>query len=268
MGATGQDFSSVCRSWRQFRRLSQLELALAANVSQRHVSWLETGKSQPSREMVVRLSEALDVPLRERNVMLQAAGYAGTFRERELSEPAMEPAMNVLKTMLDHHDPLPAFVIDPCWNVKMQNAAADRMLKFGTDAQLWTLDDDNSVRNVAWLTLHPQGLRPHITNWSQIAPDFARRLRRQAMASVDPEVQEALQQLIALAGPEEEFALDQSELHPALPMDIKVGDIELSFFTVVSAFDSPLDVTLDELRIESLYPTNEQTRAFFHALAA
>ena len=115
------DFKSVCRQWRQHRKLSQLDLALAAEVSQRHVSWLETGRSQPSRDMVIRLSDAMEIPLRERNVLLQSAGYSAGYTEKRLDEPGMEPVLDVLKHVLKFHNPFPAVAVDRFWNVKMQN---------------------------------------------------------------------------------------------------------------------------------------------------
>ena len=124
--AASQPFQSICRQWRQFRKLSQLDLALAANVSQRHVSWLETGRSQPSREMVVRLSEAMDIPLRERNLLLQSAGFAAEYRESTLEDPAMAPVLDALTRVLEHHEPLPAMVVDRFWNVRMRWMGAGR----------------------------------------------------------------------------------------------------------------------------------------------
>tara|TARA_B110000503_G_scaffold23800_2_gene37298 strand:+ start:9179 stop:9637 length:459 start_codon:yes stop_codon:yes gene_type:complete len=128
-----QQFQSICRKWRQLRKLSQPDLALVANVSQRHVSWPETGRSQPSREMVVRLSDAMEIPLRERNVLLQCAGYFALYNESSLEEPAMAPVLEVLSSVLQHHDPLPAVVVDRFWNVKMKNYSADFLPGIGGD---------------------------------------------------------------------------------------------------------------------------------------
>ena len=134
--AIPQNFKSICRQWRQFRKLSQLDLALAANVSQRHVSWLETGRSQPSREMVVRLSDAMEIPLRERNVLFQSAGYATTYSESKLDEPAMAPVLDALNHVLLHHEPLPAVVIDRLWNIVRKNAAADLLFSIDGDPEV------------------------------------------------------------------------------------------------------------------------------------
>jgi len=131
--ATRQDFRGVCRRWRQHRKLSQLDLALAAGVSQRHVSWLETGRSQPSREMVIRLSEAMEVPLRERNVLLQSAGFSAVYEEKRLDEPAMRPVLDAVRHVLAHHEPYPAVAVDRFWNVKMQNRAAEPLLALADD---------------------------------------------------------------------------------------------------------------------------------------
>lgn len=129
------NFTSMCCQWRQYRRLSQLDLALEADISQRHLSYLETGRSRPSREMVLRLAEAMDIPLRERNAFLQAAGYSAAYSETDLDEPTMAPIMEALDNILRRHEPLPAVVVDRFWNVKMQNKAAGLLLSVGGDPE-------------------------------------------------------------------------------------------------------------------------------------
>lgn len=258
-----QNFPSVCRQWRQFRKLSQLDLALAANVSQRHVSWLETGRSQPSREMVVRLSEAMDIPLRERNVLLTAAGFRASYSESKLDEPIMAPVLEALEQVLQHHEPLPAVVVDRFWTVRMQNCSAGKLLQA---AGIETEKLATTKLNLAELTLHPDGMRRFITNWDQAAPSFVRRLRTEALASGDPEVQERYEQYIALAGPLEDTDPVLANLLPVLPLELNIDGLELSLFSVISTFGTPQDITTDELRIESFYPTDEKTRVFFRNL--
>ena len=261
-------FNDLFREWRQFRRISQLELALAANVSQRHVSWLETGRSQPSREMVLRLAEALDVPLRERNALLVSAGFAAVYSESSLEDPVMAPIESALRQVLDHHDPLPAFVVDRLWNVRMENKAANLLLGVAGDpAELMTSLGMPGAVNLAMLTLHPEGLRPFISNWDHAAPHFVRRLRQEAAASGDSDLQEKMARVTALAGLEDDSVPLTEALLPVLPLEIDLNGIPLSLFSVISTFGTPQDVTTDELRVEAFYPTDESTAAFFRNLA-
>lgn len=266
--ATGQasSFQTMCRHWRQTRKLSQLDLALAANVSQRHVSWLETGRSRPSREMVLRLSEAMDIPLRDRNLLFQAAGYAASYRETDLEQPDMAPVREALQQILAHHSPLPAVVVDRYWNVKLRNPAADGLLALAQDMDdpLDDITPEGEV-NLALLTVHPQGLRQYVTNWQEAAPSFLRRLHNEALTSGDPKMMKHYQALLHLAGEMPETVPVGVSLLPVLPLELRLGDVSLSLFSVISTFGTPQDVTTDELRIEAFYPTDEATRAFFHA---
>mgnify|MGYP001822509786 FL=1 len=263
MSATShQDFKTVCRHWRQFRRLSQLDLALAANVSQRHVSWLETGRSRPSREMVLRLSEAMEIPLRARNTLLQAAGFAAAYQESGLDEDSMAPVLDALERVLEHHEPLPAIVVDRCWNVRRQNRASERLL--GAIGDLTPLlQASGDELNLALLTLHPDGLRRMISNWEQAARAFVRRLESEARAAGDPAVRERLRSFIELAGPLDDDAPPTEGLVPVLPLTLNLDGLALSLFSVISTFGTPQDITTDELRIETFFPADEATRQFF-----
>lgn len=264
--ATSRQFRSVCRQWRQFRKLSQLDLALAANISQRHLSWLETGRSQPSREMVARLSDAMEIPLRERNVLFQSAGYAAAYRETQLDEPAMAPVLDALNRVLQHHEPLPAVVVDRLWDVKRKNRAADLMFSIGGDpADMLARTGGDGEFNLALLTVHPQGLRPYIANWDQVAPAFVHRLKSEALASGDPAMQKRFARYIDLAGPLEVSEPLHASLLPVLPLELNIDGLELSLFSVISTFGTPQDITTDELRIEAFYPTDEQTAEFFRS---
>ena len=260
------EFSGFCRRWRQYRKFSQLELALAANVSQRHLSWLETGRSKPSREMVIRLSEAFDMPLRERNAFLQAAGFSAAYSETTLDAPAMEAVLAAVRSVLDHHDPLPAVVIDRFWNIRMLNRGSELLFSVTGDPDLlWAQVEDDGSRNLARLTLHPHGLRQYLENWDQAAPDFLRRLRREASASGDAAVRAHLETLIELAGPLPEGERAQPYLMPVLPLEMQAGGLKLSLFSVISNFGTPQDITTEELRIESFYPSDEATKALFYS---
>jgi transcriptional regulator with XRE-family HTH domain len=258
-------FTQECRKWRQFRKLSQLDLALEANISQRHLSYLETGRSRPSRDMVIQLCHAMDIPLRERNGLLQAAGYSALYKESGLDEPTMEPVMKAVKRVLDHHNPLPAIVVDRFWDVQMTNTSADRLLALiGSMSDVFSPDSLQRKLNIAEITLHPEGLRKFITNWEQSAPLFVNRLRSEIASSVDEQVQERLEKYIALAAPlYEQNNLEQSLL-PVMPLDINIGGITLSLFSMMSTVGTPQDITADELRIESFYPNDEATELFFN----
>lgn len=283
VASTVQNFQSVCRQWRQFRKMSQLDLALAANISQRHISWLETGRSRPSREMVIRLSDAMDIPLRERNILLQTAGFSSAYRETTLNEPAMAPVLDALNHVLSHHEPLPAVVVDRFWNVKRKNRAADLLLGIDgdRDAMLERIGSGGEI-NLALLTLHPQGLRPYIRNWQQVAPSFIHRLKSEALASGDSKVREHFARYIELAGPIEDgspaadpaatpaaapaAAPANNSLLPVLPLELDIHGLQLSLFSVISTFGTPQDITTDELRIEAFYPTDAKTQQFFQSM--
>lgn len=259
-------FRELFRRWRHHRKLSQLDLALAAGVSQRHVSWLETGRSQPSREMVIRLSDAMEIPLRERNVLLQSAGYSALYTEKRLDEPGMEPVLEAVRHLLDHHDPYPAVAVDRFWNVKMQNVAAGSLLGLVDDPSVMTdATSEQGEPNLALLSLHPEGLRRYIANWSQVAPPFIRRLRSEALASGDARMQARFERFIALAGSIGEAEWGHEGLTPVLPLEIVVGDVVLRVFSIISTIGTPQDVTADELRVEAFFPADPDTERFFRA---
>ncbi|MEL7312806.1 MAG: helix-turn-helix domain-containing protein [Pseudomonadota bacterium] len=259
-------FPQVCRDWRQRRKLSQLELSLRADVSQRHVSWLERGKSQPSRSMVIRLSEAMDMPLRARNLMLQAAGFAPIYKESALDDTDMAPVLQAVTRILSHHDPFPSLVVDRFWNVLMQNDAATRMFGAVGDLQAMSqnLGSSNTV-NLAFLTLHEAGLRRFITNFEQAAPAFLQRLRAESESSGDEERIEQYRALAKLVDPSMESSAS-APLLPVLPLELDLHGVRLSLFSVISTLGTPQDVTTDEIRIESFYPNDDSTDTFFRGV--
>ncbi len=264
MAMASREFSDGCRRWRRHRKLSQLELALSAGVSQRHVSWLETGRSQPSREMVIRLSEAMEIPLRERNVLLQSAGYAAAYAEKGLDEPGMEPVFDAVRHILEHHEPYPAVAVDRFWNVKTQNQASRVLFRLTGDPEAMVdRSGEAGESNLALLSLHPKGLRPFIANWESVAGSFIRRLRSEALASGDALMHERFEQFIELAGPVGEEPWTPEGLLPVIPLEFKLGDLDLSMFSVITTIGTPQDVTADELRIEAFFPADEPTEAFF-----
>jgi len=256
-------FTDSLREWRKHRKMSQLDLALRADVSQRHVSWLETGRSQPSREMVVRLSDAMDIPLRERNSILNAAGFAKLYSERELDDPSMAPIKNILTELLRHHEPYPTVVFDKQWNIKMQNNAAQAIFEIGGPADnVWQAIDNDGHKNIALLTIHPNGLRQFISNWDEISGPFLRRLKKEALESGDAEVIARYEQVAQYAGTEFDEPIGESIL-PMMPIELELGTLKLSLCSVISTFGTAQDITANELRIETFYPTNEQTAKFF-----
>lgn len=261
-------FSTELKRWRGLRKFSQLELALAANVSQRHISWLETGKSAPSRQMIVQLCEAMDVPLRARNALLISGGFAPAYRESQLDAEQMVPINDALRVMLDHHQPFPAFVVDRDWCVHMTNAPADLLLSaFGES--IWDRVDPSGKRSLARLTLHPEGLKPFVGNWHELAGHFLQRMQREVVASGNAAHRQAFEELVLLAA-DDDIALTDfgAPLMPVLPLVLNLFGTELRLFSMISTFGTPQDITVDELRIELFFPADEATRLVFERAAA
>lgn len=247
----------LLRAWRQRRSLSQLELALEADVSSRHVSFLETGRARPSREMVLRLAEHLDIPLRERNRLLLAAGYAPLYVERSLEEPEMAPVHQALDRFLRAHEPYPAVVIDRHHNLVSANDALGALIE-GVAPEL--LEPPANALRVA---LHPEGMAPRVLNLPEWSAHLLHRLRREAALAADPELKRLHDELAAYPGvclepPREEGAVDDI----VVPLRLQTADRELAFFSTISIFGSPVDITLDELMIEAFYPANAGTAAY------
>ncbi|GAA2080624.1 helix-turn-helix transcriptional regulator [Streptomyces albiaxialis] len=248
------------RQWRQRRRLSQLDLALAADVSARHVSLVETGKSRPSAEMVLRLAAQLDVPLRERNRLLLAAGFAPRYEERPLDGDALGAARDAVARVLRAHEPYPAVVIDRRWNVVMTNRSVD---PFFADV------DPELLRppvNMVRLGLDPRGFASRLVNLADVRAVFRARLSRSLAAAPDPGLTALYEELLA---PGDEETADVSvESDVVLPMVFRMGGRELRLFSTITTFGTPMDITLDEVAIESYYPADEETASWFSAPAS
>lgn len=265
-------FPILLKSWRQKRRLSQLDLALDAGVSQRHVSYLESGRAKPSRAMILTLSETLDVPLRERNDWLTAAGFAPVFKTRPLDDPQMAQVMSAVRMMLTNHAPFPAIAIDRAWNIRLSNAPFDVLTSMFGDG-LWKnvggeMRDGEITRNLMRLFFHPQGIRPYVTNWKAVAPLLWHRATREAEALGGQEMKRVLGELAQYQDDDTLWAAEDANLVPVLPLDIEKDGARISLFTVIATFGTAQDVTADELRIESLFPADETTEQLFRAMAA
>ncbi|NUR87457.1 MAG: helix-turn-helix transcriptional regulator [Nonomuraea sp.] len=254
-----ETFGDLLRSWRQRRRVSQLDLGIEADVSARHISFLETGRARPSREMVMRLAEELDVPLRQRNRLLVAAGFAPVFPEREVRAPEMSVVRQALDKILAGHEPYPALVVDAAWNLVAANSAA-AMFMAGVPAELLA-----EPVNVMRLSLHPQAMGGRLLNLAEVRATLLHQLRRQAEASGDPRLAELHEELSGYVYP----GVDLNVAHvpgPAdilMPLRIADGDRVLSMFTTIATFGTPMDVTVSELAIETFWPSDEETAAAF-----
>lgn len=257
------DVGRQLREWRQRRRLSQLDLALEAAISTRHLSFVETGRSQPSRDMVLHLCEQLDVPLRERNQMLVAAGYAPVFAQRPLDDPALRHARAAVDLVLKGHEPYPALAVDRAWTLVAANAAVAPLLA-GSAPDLLA-----PPVNVLRLSLHPRGLAPRIENLAEWRAHILERLRRQIDATADAVLAALLEELHGYPAP-----ISRAPVRPeqyggvVVPLRLASDAGVLSFFSTTTVFGTPVDVTLAELAIEAFFPADAATAEALRGLAA
>ena len=253
--ASRQSVGDLLRAWRAKRRLSQLEVGLTAGVSARHLSFIETGRARPSREMVVHLAEQLDVPLRERNVLLNTAGFAALYRETPLSAPEMEQARAAIELVLRRH-PYPAIAVDRRWDLVDANEPALSFVD-GVDPSLL-----GPPMNVYLVSVHPDGLRPRIENFDQYADHLLSRLQHQVAVSADADLAALLEEVRTLVG-RRHAHVHHSPSEVLLPIRLRTGDRMLSFLTTISVFGTPVDITLAELAIEMFFPADADTAAYF-----
>jgi len=254
---------TLLRDWRLRRHLSQLDLALEAGVSARHVSFVETGRSRPSAEMVLHLAEQLDVPLRDRNQLLLAAGYAPVYGQRGLDEPEMGPVREALDLVLAGHEPYPAVVVDRHWGMVAANRAVGLLLE-GVAAELL-----EPPVNVLRVSLHPEGVAPRIANLSEWRAHVLDRLGRQAISTGDPALATLYAELSALPGGGPPGPLDMAAGEIAVPLRLRDGEGgELAFISTMTTFGTATDITVSELSIESFFPADARTAEAVHALAS
>lgn len=261
---TASRVGKLLRMWRHRRKMSQLDLALETGISARHLSFLETGRSQPSREMVLRLAERLAVPLREQNALLTAGGYAPVFMESLLTDPALSAARQAVELVLSGHEPYPALAIDRHWTMIASNQAIAPLL--GGVASHLLLPPVNVLR----LSLHPEGLAPRITNLPQWRAHLLDRLRQQADRTADPMLQELYQDLLSYPAPPlgKVASLSSQDTEIVVPLQLVTSRGSLTLLSTTTVFGTPLDITLSEIAVEAFFPADDPSAAILREFAA
>ena len=265
-GVIPQELGALLRHWRDIRGKSQFDLSLDAGVSQRHISFIEIGRSTPSRQMLIDLAAALDVPLRDRNTLLLAGGYAPIYPDGTWDGPEMRSITKALERMLRQHEPFPALVLDRYWNVLMANRAAPRFFGHFTD-----LSARKSPRNLLHLMFDPGGMRPFVADWPAVAKSLIQRVYREAVGRVvDDKIKELVSALLAYPDVEPSWTEQKTTRIPPLTPVIPIGFIKddkvLNYFSMVTSVGTPQTVAAQELRIECMFPTDEATEALHVAL--
>lgn len=252
------------RWWRRRRKLSQLELAARAGISQRHLSFVELGRSSPSRDVVLRIAEALALPMRQQNAFLLAAGFAPIWRETSLGEPELEQIERALGHMLAQQEPYPAVVVDRRWNLLRSNQSAVRMVEF----LVGPLEPGTAI-NLADALVAPDILKPYLVNWTEIVRHFISSVEADAWEDGTSETSDLLDRLLRYHGVGMALreAPSRGEGGPVLPMIFAKNDVTLRLFTTIATLGTPRNVTLDELRIESFFPVDDHTEQMFREWA-
>jgi transcriptional regulator with XRE-family HTH domain len=250
---TQQPVGTLLREWRQRRRLTQLDLALDADISPRHLSFVETGRAQPSREMLLHLSEELEIPLRERNTLLVAAGFAPMFKERKLDDAALANAREAIDLVLKAQKPFPAFALDRHWNIAASNGALPELYEGVAEDLL------KPPVNAMRLSLHPQGLAPRIENLAEWREHLLARLRKQVEVTADPVLKQLMAEVSAYPAPSPRAPQAGLENAVLVPLRIRTSLGVLCFMSTTTVFGTPVDVTLAELAIEMFFPADQAT---------
>jgi transcriptional regulator with XRE-family HTH domain len=261
----------LLKSWRITRKLSQLELSLSAGISQRQLSFIESGRARPSRDTVLHLAEALEVPLRERNTLLQAAGFSALYPIRNLDDPLLASVRDALNLLLERHEPNPALLVDRQTNFLSANRAARQVFgQYGDLESVLRRCCGNGSPNLLRLSFHPDGLRPHILNWTEVAPIMLMRARQEAVASGNEALLKLLDEVMGYPGVADACRKSQrsAEVQPTLTLDLEWGERRLRLFSMFSSFGWPQDFLTDELRIESFFPADAESAKLLSDLAA
>ncbi|MDR7115090.1 helix-turn-helix transcriptional regulator [Caulobacter sp. BE254] len=250
----------LLRQWRSARRMSQMDLALEAGISTRHLSYVETGKARPSRELVALLAGALDMPMRDRNALLVVAGYAPGYRETALSDPQMALMRRAIEFILAQQEPYPAFVVNRHWDVLMANKGLLRVFD-------WLRDGVQPHGNIMRQVFDPADMRPFVENWEEVAGDLIRHLHHEA--ATDRTSRALLDEVLAY--PDVPARWERRELGatplPLMTVTFRKGDQRLTFFSTLTTFGTSRDITLEELRVECMFPADDETAAFCKGLA-
>jgi transcriptional regulator with XRE-family HTH domain len=255
-------FGPRLKWWREHRGLSQLALSGAAKISQRHLSFLESSRAEPSREMVLRLCAVLDLPLRQQNALMLAAGFAPVWRESDLSHPELAQVNGALDHMLAQQEPYPAFVVDRRWTLLRANGGAGRLVTFLLGAA------PAGPVNLADALIAPHVLRPFIENWEEVAVHFLRSVQADAVADGTAETADLLRRLLAYPGIPPLSRVAPLETHqPVLNIHFRKGDTRLSVFTTIATLGTPQDVTLQEIRVECFFPSDAASATLFREWA-
>ncbi len=255
-------FGQQLRFWRKSKGFSQLDLALDANVSSKHISFLETGRNKPSREMVLLLASTLELPLRNRNELLLSAGFSENYSRTPIHKKEMESIQNVLAMMLEKHEPYPAIVLDWDWNVLMGNSGYNNMLKSVKSLQA----DFSTSSNIVELIFDPKGLKPFISNWEEVASTAIQRLHREKMENKNRH-EGLLARLLSYPDtPSHWQSLNfKKSPEPMIYVELKIEDVSLKLLTTLSSFGTPIDITAEEIVIEQYFPADEATKQFFES---
>lgn len=249
--------------YRKMNRLSQLELSLRADVSSRHISFIETGRTNPSRSMLLRLADVLNLQLKDSNLLLHSGGFAATYSELDLDSSEMEPVRRALNLILENHNPYPALVVDGNWNVLLANKS-----QLLLSAQILDKNQQLPTRNLLEALFRPDGYRPYIANWDAVASHLLRRLRKQVLAYAKPELDALYRRLLEMSPPENWQQPGAAPADgPMLTLDYVMAGQTLSLFTTLSQFGTALDIGMQELMIESYFPANQASRQFFDRLS-
>ena len=260
-------FSDLLRSWRKTHKLSQGALSSDTGISQRHLSFMESGRSAPSRDMVLRLASAFDLPLREKNALLNAAGFANAFSQKSLDDVDLVQARRALEIILKHHEPYGAVVVDRNWNLLMMNDATATLFgQFVDPIGVWA-EIGGEKANVMRLTLHENGLRRFVDNFDETAGYFISQLSSELSSNpFNREARELLDEVKSYRDMPASSATQDKSLHPWLPFKLSNESISLEFFSMISTFGTPQDVTLQEIRIETFFPANDSTERYMRSL--